>query len=176
MSIHNPEKFVSTLWDWKCLDGCFGNTRIRPTDVDGFVERNGHFLWIETKSAGVCIPVGQQRTFDALVKLSRFTVLIIWGEPQSPVELLLIRPKGHSHYPGASITKLRHIVRFWFAYADAHPDVDAAQSMDAHIDAALSGNWNSVETRPKYDSSADEIIHGPADDEWAIDDDENEGE
>ncbi len=40
MTIRSKEVFLQGLWDWAVLDGCFGNTRIRPTDVDGLIERH----------------------------------------------------------------------------------------------------------------------------------------
>ena len=50
MTINDPVKFCAGLWDWGILNGCFGDTLIKPTDIDGFVERNGKFLFFETKS------------------------------------------------------------------------------------------------------------------------------
>jgi len=122
MSIHNAEKFVSTLWDWGCLDGCFGQTRIKPTDVDGMVERNGEFLWMETKSPRVAIPTGQMRMFEQLTRLGVFTVLIIWGNPGCPEELLLIRKKGRKRYANTCIYELRSVVAAWFEFAQGKRD------------------------------------------------------
>ena len=66
MTIKNLEAFVENLWDWGFLDECFPGTRIRVTDIDGLVERNGHFLLIEAKSPGKDIPTGQRILFDRL--------------------------------------------------------------------------------------------------------------
>jgi hypothetical protein len=41
MTINKLDAYVAGLWDWVCLDGCFGDTKIRPTDIDGLVERRG---------------------------------------------------------------------------------------------------------------------------------------
>lgn len=40
MTIHGSDRFLAGAWDWTVLDGCFGNTQIRPTDVDGMIERD----------------------------------------------------------------------------------------------------------------------------------------
>lgn len=79
------DKFVDNLWDWGFLDGCFGNTRVKVTDIDGMIERRGYFLILETKLPDVEIPKGQSILFDALVSTKRFRVLIIWGERNNPL-------------------------------------------------------------------------------------------
>lgn len=80
MTINNPVEFCAGLWDWHILAGCFGKTKIMPTDVDGFVERKGNFLWLETKKENVLIPNGQLITFMTLIKTGYFTIFIIWGD------------------------------------------------------------------------------------------------
>ena len=82
--INDQPKFVESLWNWDILKGCFGNG-IKPTDIDGLVERNGHFLLLEAKNPGKEVPVGQQILFDKLVaipsadSLATFTVFVVWG-------------------------------------------------------------------------------------------------
>lgn len=83
MSIRNKDAFMNALWDWGFLDNCFGNTRIRVSDLDGIVERNGEFLIIEAKGPGIPIPRGQSIMFSKMA-LKGMTVLIIWGEVNSP--------------------------------------------------------------------------------------------
>lgn len=84
MSIRNIDSFVKNLWDWKILDGCFGKSRISPTDIDGLVERRGKFLMLEGKSLGKDVPTGQQIMFNNLVKTGVFTIIIVWGDPNAP--------------------------------------------------------------------------------------------
>ncbi len=86
-TIRNIDTFVHTLWDWACLDGCFGQTRIKPTDVDGLIERRGKFLLIEAKSPGVTIPTGQSIMFDSLLKTGVFTIIVVWGQSNNPERL-----------------------------------------------------------------------------------------
>jgi hypothetical protein len=83
---------------WDCLDrGCFNRHRhfnieefsecfpskIGFTDIDAFVELNGHFLIADFKLAagdiggGADLTVGQRRAFEALTRLSdRITVMV----------------------------------------------------------------------------------------------------
>ena len=118
MTINNPAAFCASLWDWQCLDGCFGETLIKPTDIDGLIERNGKFLALETKLPNVPIHDGQRITFRALVNTGYFSVLFIWGHPGKP-EAGELWHLGES-YPHSSMDmdKLREIVERWFHYAD----------------------------------------------------------
>lgn len=118
MTINNPELFCAGLWDWATLDGCFGNTRIKPTDIDGFVERNGKFLIIETKGAGVPIPKGQWITFNELRKLEVFTIIVVWGETNKPEEMQVFTRNGISQKKSCTLDEFRDKVKSWYEFAD----------------------------------------------------------
>lgn len=118
MTINDPVKYCAGLWDWSILDGCFGDTKIKPTDVDGFVERNGKFLWLETKSPGVEIPTGQQITFDALMKTGIFTVFVIWGDTNSPKEIQVMTYLGKCLKKACDLNGLRDLVSRWYKWVD----------------------------------------------------------
>ena len=121
MTIENPDEFLANLWDWAILDGCFGETRIRPTDIDGLVERNGRFLLIEAKSPGVEIKTGQMITFKKLIDTGCFTVLLVWGERNQPQRITLMTPHITKEYETASLDTLRGITRSWFTWANQTP-------------------------------------------------------
>ena len=114
MTIRNMEAFTNSLWDWAILDGCFGSTRIRPTDIDGLVERNGKFLMLEAKGMGVAIPFGQRITFDSLVSTGVFTVVVVWGTPGN-VQHVQVWP---DEVRAAGREELRAIVSSWFRKAN----------------------------------------------------------
>lgn len=124
VSINNPQLFMEGFWDWGILDGCFGETRIKPTDIDGFVERNGNFLVLETKKQGVKIEYGQQKTFNELLLTGKFTVLVIWGQKDKPEALKLYSPflpqkyKAGKYSDNISLSDLRNSVWWWFCKAD----------------------------------------------------------
>lgn len=84
MTIRNMNSFISSLWDWSILDGCFGNTKIGVSDIDGVVERNGHTLFLETKRPNVPIPLGQHVMFDTWRKTGFATVIVIFGQADNP--------------------------------------------------------------------------------------------
>ncbi len=126
--IRNPSQFLIAkmpqVYSW--LKGCFPRG-ILPTDVDGEVEINAHFLRLEFKLAGIlrdgCIPKGQESAFRALIKLRHFTVLLIGlDETGEPVCV-------HIWYPnGKRVTKdpcdravVQGLCRAWSAWAAKQP-------------------------------------------------------
>jgi hypothetical protein len=123
MTINNPELHLATLWDWACLDGCFGNTRIRPTDVDGMVERNGYFLFIETKKPGAKMPYGQELSYKNLVKRGRVTFFVIWGMPANPESIQVYTADGWLSPQACTLAELRDLVSVWFRKANAKGEI-----------------------------------------------------
>jgi len=117
MTIENPEAFAAGFWDWGILDGCFGG-KIKPTDIDGFVERKGKFLVLEAKTLGVEIPTGQQITFEALIRLGAFTIFIIWGPTNSPEEIEVWTRNGKRDRRECDLERLRKLTGDWYSYAD----------------------------------------------------------
>ena len=65
--------------DLTVLDECFPG-RIGMTDVDGLVEINGRFLFIEWKRRGD-VPAGQRIMFERLTRHPEFTILVVLGDP-----------------------------------------------------------------------------------------------
>lgn len=121
MTIENPDEYLANIWDWAILDGCFGKTKIKPTDIDGFVERNGKFLAIETKSPGVEIKTGQMLTFKRLIDTGYFTVLLVWGSANKPQKITLMTSKTTIDYEAADLDTLRRITERWFEWANQTP-------------------------------------------------------
>ncbi len=118
MTINNLNLFLEGVWDWGMFRGCFGNTGIEPTDIDGLVERHGKFLILEAKAKGVKIKQGQRITFDRLVRTGLFTILVMWGDTNKPESALVITHKGEIEYRYANIKTCRQIVSDWFQLAD----------------------------------------------------------
>ncbi len=121
MTIKNQTAFMDGIWDWGILSGCFGDTQIAPTDIDGFVERNGKFLILETKAPGVEVKTGQEITFNALVRIAGAVVIVIWGNRGNPERIKVYsqkEPKG-KEYDNADMSTLRWLVKTWFQMADS---------------------------------------------------------
>lgn len=118
MTIQDDNAYLRGVWDWAMFRGCFGDTRIEPTDIDGFVERRGKFLVLEAKSPGVPVKDGQMITFRKLAKTGLFSVLVMWGEKDNPQKALLITRRGEFPYDTADKEKCRRIVAAWFDFAE----------------------------------------------------------
>jgi hypothetical protein len=114
MPIRNKDVYMNNLWDWGFLSDCFGGTRISPTDLDGVVERKGHFLYLEAKSPGKDVPKGQQIMFNRLIADKRATVLVIWGEPNAPEKAQFWGCKPFV----ANTAKIQEVVAKWYEHAD----------------------------------------------------------
>lgn len=120
MTIQNMKAFIEGTWDWGILDDCFpGGMKIG--DIDGLFERKGNFLVFETKQPGVPIKKGQQITFDNMIKTGLFTVILIWGTKNNPVEIQVMYPKGKvSQKKPATIEDLKNIVSWWYREIELH--------------------------------------------------------
>lgn len=118
MTIEDPAAYVAGIWDWGILRGCFGKTKIEPTDIDGLVERKGQFLLIEAKDSNAHLKAGQLFTFARLYKTGVFTILIVWGKTNSPERIELWNNGKRKTYKPADLRKLRTIVSWWFRWVD----------------------------------------------------------
>lgn len=123
MTIHNKEAFVEGLWDWAVLDGCFGATKIRPTDVDGLIERHGCFLFLEAKPCGGTLTQGQSITFHALSRQPRTWVIVLYGDPQAQrvVRITRFANGKMQDETNPSLDRLRAMVLHWYEWAEAQP-------------------------------------------------------
>ena len=69
------------LPNWGVFNECFAPTKIRITDVDGLVERNGQFLFIEAKQNTKTIPIGQRILFEQLTRNApHISVLLLYAD------------------------------------------------------------------------------------------------
>lgn len=118
MTIENERAYLNGVWDWAILDGCFGETRIKPTDIDGLVERNGHFLMLECKAPGVPVKQGQMIMLSRAVETGFFTVMTVWGHQNQPEKLQVIGSIGNITIEPCDMETFRKYVSTWFFYAD----------------------------------------------------------
>ena len=114
MTIRNTQNYMSQLWDWGFLDQCFEGTKIKVTDIDGFVERNGKFLLLECKSHDALIPMGQDIMFKKMISTGLFTVLVLWGEANKPERCELRTSSKTYIYPNADVSFIQKLVHGWF--------------------------------------------------------------
>lgn len=119
--IRDRAKYDRGIWDWGILQGCFGDTQITPTDIDGCVERHGKFLYLETKRPGIPVPKGQLIVLQQLARQGD-AVLVVHGEQDQVERITKLTPFGEQAYEGADNGTLRQVVADWYAWADGQAD------------------------------------------------------
>lgn len=81
IGIRNPDKWLQgRCFNWGFLRGAFPRGCV-PSDCDGEIEINGHFLRFEMKYVDAVrkqrMGIGQERHLKALVKTGFFTVFVV---------------------------------------------------------------------------------------------------
>lgn len=142
-NIRSIAAYLQSLWDWTEFNECFAPTKIRITDIDGLVERNGKFLIIDGKKPTAYTPTGQKILFQQLQKTG-FTAIFAYGYTASNIpnercrsgaEAMIVdigRPmveKLEIYYPfqtgcvtedPANNARLQEIIRAWFVASNAN--------------------------------------------------------
>lgn len=128
MTINNIQAFIGGLWDWAILDGCFGNTRIKPADSDGIVERNGLLLILEAKGPNVELPTGQRIMFANLAKRGTATTIVVWGDPGQPTHYMVFHKRQKPKRKPCNLAILRRAVSNWYKWADSPENADTLRA------------------------------------------------
>lgn len=116
-NIRSAEAYTSSFWDWTSYNDLFAPTKIRISDIDGVVERNGHFLYIETKPPAEDVTTGQRIMHDAWTKKGD-AVLIVWGRQNTPERARLRWHDQVRDYDPCSESTVRKIIGNWFQWAN----------------------------------------------------------
>lgn len=147
-NIRSVASYVRGLWDWTFLNPCFAPTKIKVADVDGIVERGGHFLWLEAKPEKYNgqheVTAGQRITHEALARNGAFTVITVWGDTETdltseylrntdttamicalgqprPTYVRIWYENGEKWEGFTDKRHFMHIVADWFQWAQAEP-------------------------------------------------------
>jgi hypothetical protein len=110
--------YVRTLPSWDDLIECFPRG-IRPTDVDGMVEINGHVLFLEQKQAGAHLQEGQRRAFLSLAEHDGVTVVVFRPGRRSELEVLILDGTPPVGYQPVDRAWLTDWLRGWAQAADS---------------------------------------------------------
>lgn len=78
MSTIDGLKYTKTFHDFDIFKGCFGNSRIMPSDLDFIVERKANFLCMEFKPGDKTISMGQHILLQRLSRVPKFTVILVY--------------------------------------------------------------------------------------------------
>jgi len=123
-TIRNPERFNEAkpagfdgVFDWKWTQGCFGDTKISPMDLDGIVERRGYFFIFETKDVGVPLPTGQKITLNSLHKAlsPKCAIMVVYGK--LTFESAKMKWLDSEWYDIRTVEEARRYIKEWFDIA-----------------------------------------------------------
>lgn len=131
LKIDDPNK----LWDFTPLNGCFGRTGIKVSDIDGIVERKGHLLVIETKRPGERMEKGQRLLFAEIVRQGHMVIVVTGRSMEDYDTVELLDAKGDRHVDTRSVIE---IVATWFVEADSTPDPYTVAQRQINRNATLS--------------------------------------
>jgi len=119
-NLRNRDQYRDRAPDWSPLNACFGNSGIRPSDLDGMIERNGYFLFLESKPLdGVMFPKTGQRL--ALMRLDRMPgalVVVLRGWPGPEMKIFTFR---QAEQMTMTLPQVQCYVRGWFTWASLGP-------------------------------------------------------
>ena len=118
MTINSMDKFIAAIQDWAILAGCFGTSTIKPSDIDGFVERNGTCLFLEGKGREAFLTTGQAIAFTTLARQGN-TVIVFWGKDADICKMRIITADDPGEVKPATLKDLRAAVSAWYASANA---------------------------------------------------------
>lgn len=109
--------YIEQLPDWDDLIPCFPR-KIRPTDIDGMVEINNRFLFLEEKRAGVGPDDGQRLALRRLSQRDGFTTMLF--RPKLAAPSILQCMVFNQHEPAGWVDRSREWLQDWLrVWADA---------------------------------------------------------
>ena len=123
--IRNKDSITPYTWDWVAVLRMTQHVPrgARPCDIDGILERRGHFLVFEGKSREGRTSKGQQILLESLVRLPQFTVVEFHGRPPASVAYgTLKRHSGTLSFCGRP--QLSPLVDRWGACASRDREFD----------------------------------------------------
>lgn len=114
---HCPQHgcYVQQLPSWDDLIECFPRG-IRPTDIDGMVEINDHFLFLEEKCAGKGPDEGQRRALQRLA--SRSGVMVVFFRPGRASDLEVLTFPAPSGWEPMTRADFHARITTWALTAD----------------------------------------------------------
>lgn len=116
--------YYEQLPNWDDLIACLPRD-IRPTDVDGMVEINGHVLFLEEKRPGVMLHEGQRRALWSLSGRDNITTMFFRPrqalQPTTDLECLVFGNGPPQGWQPRSREWLKDWLAEWAAHADNNP-------------------------------------------------------
>lgn len=109
--------YLDALPNWDEIINCFPH-RIRPTDIDGMVEINGHFLFMEEKSAGKGLDTGQRIALKRQSCNPNTTVLVFRPGGSKDMQVMVFRDGESDGFKDCTKSQFLHWIQRWARTAD----------------------------------------------------------
>ena len=113
------------LPNWDVFNNeCFIPTNIKMSDIDGVVERKGHFLFFEVKQNTKTIQVGQRILFENLTRdAPHISVILLYAQNVSEnmdIQEYAVFKEGKmsQNWTPTSTEEMQKFVRSWFQRVD----------------------------------------------------------
>lgn len=127
--IYTESRLCDIRWDWDALGVSSVLPRAcSPSDIDGVIELDGYFLFIENKPEVGDLPLGQEILYRRLAGLPNCSVIVLYGAKNDPLGYRHVRPYGRPQaepitFDGISLEGRRravvHLVRMWARHVEA---------------------------------------------------------
>lgn len=88
---------TKNLPDWSMLDGCFGITKVSPSDIDGVVYQSGKCLFLEKKFPIGVIGPPQLRMINSLISQGN-SMIAIWCQSKDGSDISYMQVWGVKGY------------------------------------------------------------------------------
>lgn len=116
--IRNKDRLLDGVQEWHWLSGCFGNDNVVPSDIDGFMERNGYCLFLEHKQPEGNLKAGQEKALERLARKEGCAVIVFWARYRfgqtTPPRVESVRIMNHHRRPVECTTKMfKTLCRSW---------------------------------------------------------------
>jgi hypothetical protein len=110
--------YLAALPEWEDIIACFPRN-IRPTDIDGMVEINGNFLFLEEKSAKKSLDAGQRIALKELSRNPNTTVLVFRPGRAADMEVMVLKDGQTEGFQDCSKSQFLHWIQRWARNADS---------------------------------------------------------
>lgn len=117
--INDTQRMLDSMWDWSPYDRCFPRGS-RIMDIDGMVELNRSFHFIETKAINVSIPAGQLLALRRLSQLPQSHVTVIYGDANQPEAMQQISNGRVGKIITCNNGQLTHYLMRWAAQTERY--------------------------------------------------------
>lgn len=129
-NLRSRDAYAAAARDWCFLNPAFAPSRVRVSDVDGIVERHGHFLVLESKPSRSGLSEGQAILLRELSDLG-FLVLVVWGPAE---EIFWAQIVGFTQRMNATDKTVCRIVEAWFGEANRGRKENGINARQAALD------------------------------------------